>query len=181
MKKSIQRSVRRSAKKSVRKPMKSMRKRPVQSAKKSVKRSGKRSVKKSLKRSYAKSARRSPRKSARKGMILRVGYTRKSYVRKDGTRVSGSRVKASYIKDVGKPGKGKKLIPPLKEGSLMKHGYAASLDKEERRKSLKKAIKEYGPLSVFRKVNALAILNKSNPSKSKLYISDRSWIGKNYL
>jgi hypothetical protein len=114
-------------------------------------------------------------------MILRVGCRRRAYVRKDGTKVSGSYVKAGYIKDVGKPGKGKKLIPPLKEGSLVKHGYSVSLDKEERRKVLKKAIKEYGDLSVFRKINALAILNKNNPSKSKLYISDRNWISKNYI
>ena len=51
-----------------------------------------------------------------------------------------------------------------------------------RRKSLKCAVKKYGALSTFRKLNAIAILNKNRSSElSKKMIKDRNWVKKTYM
>jgi len=54
---------------------------------------------------------------ARRGKILRKGYTRKG----------GKRVKQTYVKDTGKPGKtpkSKRVLPPIKPGTLACEGDA---------------------------------------------------------
>ena len=51
-----------------------------------------------------------------------------------------------------------------------------------RRKSLKCAVKKYGALSTFRKLNALTTLNKNrNPVMSKKTLKDREWVKTTYL
>ena len=48
-----------------------------------------------------------------------------------------------------------------------------------RQKAVKKAVKKYGALSVFRKLNALYILNKNRqPGNAKVFLVDREFVNK---
>ena len=50
------------------------------------------------------------------------------------------------------------MIGPLKKGTLM--GYSARMKATARHKTLRKVIKKVGPLSTFRKLNAISVLTK---------------------
>ena len=70
-------------------------------------------------------------------------------------------------------------IGTLKKGLLTKFGYqnVTQLPLEQRHSALAKAIRAYGPLSVFRKLNAVYVYNrKTNPSHSKIFKTDRDWV-----
>jgi hypothetical protein len=78
--------------------------------------------------------------------------------------------------------KSKIRIPVKKSGELVAYGYSVHESTTSRRASLSKAVKKYGPLSVFRKLNVLVIFNsKRQPELSKKFKSDRDWVGKNYI
>lgn len=114
------------------------------------------------------------------GEIMREGYTRKSFERKSGVHVTGSTVAPACIKAVGlskKRGtKGKQLFV-LEKGTLTQYGYHANLTEEERHKALKKALVDIKPLSVYRKLNALYVLNKNkDASLANLYRKDADWV-----
>jgi len=82
-----------------------------------------------------------------------------------------------------KPQSKQTRIGPLKHGDLIKHGYESVITKtkNERHKSLEKAVQEYGSLTVWKKLNVLFILHKnSNPSLSTLFLKDRNWIRSTY-
>lgn len=86
-----------------------------------------------------------------KGKILRKGYTRKS----------GVRVRPTCVKDMGRPGKGKKLFT-LKKGDLSRHGYQLKgKTSVSRHKALKKARRVFSKNELIRKLNALSILLKN--------------------
>jgi hypothetical protein len=90
-------------------------------------------------------------------------------------------VKASCVKDVGKPGKGEQQIGPLRKGELRKFGYVYRLPVSERRTALAKAVKAYGALSTYRKLDAIAKLTtRSAPEASKIFKEDRDYIRKTY-
>jgi Family of unknown function (DUF5771) len=73
-------------------------------------------------------------------------------------------------------------IGELKEGSLKKLGYSATKGKTIRHKAIRKAVKRYGPVSTFRKLNAVAILTKrSAKGKSRTYKNDRNWTKKMFM
>ena len=133
------------------------------------------------------------------GKILRAPYMRKfsNTVKKRGYTVqrknktihiypkaNAALVKAECITNRGLSGKGTqsgKVIGSLNKGSLKKYGYNAHVSKEERHKALKKAIAEYGPLTVFRKLAAVAALTiRTVPEAHKIFVSDQKWIEKNY-
>jgi hypothetical protein len=154
-----------------------------------------------VKGTYAKSRftlkKKGTRKSCPPGMIPRASYVRRisSSIAKQGylkhtrsgktikvfPKTKSIYVKASCIKDLGKPGKGKNVIGPLKKGELSKYGYSYRLPESERRSSLQKAIQEYGPLSTYRKLNAVAKLStRTNPSASLAFTLDRNWIRNTY-
>lgn len=64
----------------------------------------------------------------------------------------------------------------LKKCTLRKFGYSTKLNTTTRRKALKKAIREYGKLMVFRKLLAVQVLNKNrNPKVSAIYKPDKAW------
>lgn len=120
--------------------------------------------------------------SCKSGQILRKGYTRKAYYRADGTYVSASKIKPVCIMDTGNPGKGPNIIGKMRKGELTQFGYHLSSNATDRRKALTKAIKRYDALSVFRKINAISILQKNtNPTYSNKARADANWISKNYL
>ena len=114
----------------------------------------------------------------KKGNILRSAYTRKS----------GKTVKAACIKNVGRPGKGLRTGGPgigtLKKGLLAKFGYSDIVHKSDqvRHAALNKAVKAYGPLSVFRKLNAAYVYTKiTSPASSKIFLTDRDWIRSQHM
>ncbi len=84
-------------------------------------------------------------------------------------------------RDVGKPGKGPKLIVIKKPGALRKHGYSIKKSRLARRKALTRAIEEYGALSVFRKLVAQYVFRKNyNPKAAKIFKADADWVRESY-
>ncbi len=117
--------------------------------------------------------------SCPKNMIRRSGYKRKAYTRKDGTRVKATYVKSRCIIDRGLPGKGPKLIGKLKKGALAP--YSIKDNTKVREEILRKKVKSYGALDVFRKLNAVATLQKNtNPANSRKFIRDRNWVRRTF-
>lgn len=134
-----------------------------------------------------------------KGYILRKGYTRKFRpsvkatgftVRRKGTvytvrpKANTIKVPAACIKDRGLPGKGPREgegIGKLRKGELIKYGYQYRLSDSLRQSALKKAIKRYGPLAVYRKLDAVAKLSlRTAPDASTVFTRDRNWVRNNY-
>jgi hypothetical protein len=129
------------------------------------------------------------------GYIMRRGYTRKFKpsvktsgftVRRKGTvytvrpKANTIRVPAACIKNRGLPGKGEG-IGKLRKGELIKYGYQYRLSDALRQKALKKAIKSYGPLSVYRKLDAVAKLSlRTAPDASGIFSRDRDWVKSNF-
>lgn len=140
------------------------------------------------------------KKSCPPGQISRSAYVRRitSRVHKRGytkKTKSGKEIKvfpksksifvpASCVKDVGKPGKlpeGAPIIGPLRKGELKKHGYGYRLPELQRQVALTKAIKEFGALDTYRKLNAVAKLTqRTSPDAHKAFTKDRNWIRKTY-
>jgi hypothetical protein len=132
-----------------------------------------------------------------KGYILRSGYTRKFRpsvkasgftVRRKGTtytvrpKANTIKVDATCVKNRGLPGKGvAKGIGKLRKGELIKYGYQYRLSDSLRQTALKRAIKQYGALSVYRKLDAVAKLSVRTASDaSKIFIRDRNWVKDNF-
>ena len=118
-------------------------------------------------------------KSCPAGKILREGYTatrkKKTILGRLLNRGTTYRVKASCIK-------GPAVIGPLKKGDLKDVGYDNSDLAEKRHTALIKAVSLYGPLSTYRKLNAIAVLNKNvAPSRANTYRTDRDWVKKMFL
>ena len=134
----------------------------------------------------------SSRKPCPKGTIRRVAYTRKSYTRKSGASVKGSVVAAECIRDVGKSGKGKKLIVLDPEDHfLSEHGYdnVATLSRNQRKRALMSLIKHFTPTKgrmatmnyVIRALNARYILNRNtNPKVARIFRADQRMISAMY-
>jgi hypothetical protein len=111
------------------------------------------------------------------GTIRRKGY----HATRKGTHYT---VKSSRIHDVGAKGKWSDLhgpgIGPLKKGELM--GYSVSMKAPARHKTLRKVVAKVGPLSTFRKLNAIAVYTKRTaPKKSRTFKADRKWVKKNFM
>ena len=114
------------------------------------------------------------------GQVVREGYTRKSFVRKSGVRISRSKVAPGCIKATGlsktRGTKGKQLFV-LEKGTLTKYGYHANLTEEERHNVLNKALVDIKPLSLYRKLNALYVLNKNKDKHlAQLYRNDANFV-----
>lgn len=93
-------------------------------------------------------------------------------------------VPASCIKDRGEEGKGVpggKGIGPLRKGELTKHGYSVKASTAQRHVALRKAVKEFGDLGVYHKLDAVAKLSvKLAPESSHIFEVDRDWLKKTY-
>jgi hypothetical protein len=131
------------------------------------------------------------------GMIERKAYKRKfrNSIRKKGYTVTRSgttyrvypkaqsaTVAAACVKDSGKNGKHvPKSIGPSRKGELSKYGYSFRKTSEKRREALKKAIKAYGALGVFRKLDAVYKLSENKmPRVAEIFKQDRNWVYLNY-
>jgi len=118
------------------------------------------------------------------GTVARHGYTKRT---KSGRRIrvfpesKSVFVKSSCVEDTGKAGKGAQVFGPLRKGELSKYGYSYKLPEAQRRASLQSAVQEFGALSTYRKLNAVAKLSAlTNPSASAAFAADRNWIRKTY-
>ena len=76
----------------------------------------------------------------------------------------------------------KNVIGPLKKGELIDLGYSTKKSAASRHRALNKSIKKYGALKTFRKLNAVATLNKNRtPGASRIFKRDRNWVNKKYI
>jgi hypothetical protein len=65
----------------------------------------------------------------------------------------------------------------LKKGDLTKYGYHADLSESARHEALKKARSEFSSLSLFRKLNAVYVLNKNRDKKrAATFKADANWV-----
>ena len=75
-----------------------------------------------------------------------------------------------------------KGIGMLEKGDLSKKGYSVKKGKTARHRALKKVVRAEGPLSTFRKLNAVSTYTKNtSPSKSKTFKRDRNWVKKTFM
>lgn len=145
---------------------------------------------------YIPSIRTLTRKNCPSGMVLRKGYTRRYStavaergftVRKKAGAVYRIRPKSktmyvepTCIKNTGLSGKvtqsGKK-IGPLRKGELKKYGYSYLGSESERHGALKNAVKAYGRIGVYRKLDAVAKLtSRTIPEASRIFAKNRNWV-----
>ena len=82
--------------------------------------------------------------------------------------------------DVGRPGKGPKVIP-IEKGKLSQFGYSTKKSERARHAALNKAVEKYGALSVYRALNAQVVLRKrTQPKAREIFEADRDWIAEQY-
>ncbi len=117
------------------------------------------------------------RKSCPSGQIVRDAYVR-------GRRQF---VPAACIKNVGNPGKGilsgAPGIGPLRKGDLSRFGYddVISMSEGHRHLALAAAVRSYGSLTVWRKLNAVFVYTKNtSPASSRIFKADRDWIKEHF-
>lgn len=134
------------------------------------------------------------RKGCPPGKILRKAYVRRfrtnirqrGYTVKRGSQLyraypksTSTVVQAACVKDRGLPGKGPQEITPLRKGELKKYGYSFRKPDLERHEALRKAVKEFGVLGVYRKLDAVAKLSvRAAPKASTVFKKDRNWVRK---
>ena len=134
------------------------------------------------------------------GYIARASYARryKTSVRQRGytvKRASGTTYKvypksetlyvpAACVKDVGKPGKGVpegKGIGPMRQGEMTRFGYSSKKDIVARHEAIRKAVAHLGPLSTYRKLDAVSKLAlRIAPDASRIFAADRDWVAKTF-
>lgn len=82
-----------------------------------------------------------------------------------------------------KPGKPNPGIGPLRKGELAIFGYVnvAALSEAKRHLALGRAVRAYGALSVFRKLNAVYVYTRyTAPVSSAIFKVDRDWVKEYY-
>ena len=111
------------------------------------------------------------------GTILRDAYIRKNTKKAYPSRC----IKTTKSQEQIKAMTSRKPIL-LRSGTLGKYGYHNLKEKslDERRKSLKKAIKAMGSLVVMRKINILMVFSRNNTKLHNIYKNDKKWIYNNY-
>ncbi len=116
-------------------------------------------------------------KSCPAGYIKRASFVR--YTKKG----KHTLVPEQCIRNVGAPGKGLPNGGPgigsLRKGELAKFGYknVTSMAVGARHAALTKAIIAYGSLSVWRKLNAVAVYTRrTSPGASAVFKADMNWI-----
>jgi len=136
------------------------------------------------------------------GMILRKGYTIKNKKIKPGciaqtastialeSGLTRTQINAPIIKKMRQKcmTRNKKyhtkhscnVLFHLEKGTLSKFGYSMKNTQIKRHISLKKAIKSIKPLTIYRRLIALYILNKNKqPDNAKIFKNDAEWVKSN--
>jgi len=113
---------------------------------------------------------------------MRAAYPRKSYQRSDGTQVSRAVVGQTCVTARGKAAKtgqkGTQLFH-LEKDVLKPYGYqnVANMSMNDRHRALKRALVDIKPLPLFRRINALYVLNENqNPDLARVFKADRDFI-----
>lgn len=143
----------------------------------------------SLKLRKSKSPKRSPRKSPRKNPSSPYPFSpkRSPYPPSPKRRSSSPRKSPKRSSPHKSPKRSKSRSPiriHLTKGSLGMYGYKGVSTKTstERRSYLKEALKHEDALPIFRKLNALYVVNKNkNPCLSAIFESDRNWVQSKYM
>jgi hypothetical protein len=106
----------------------------------------------------------------------------KDMIRRSSYKKTGTSVKSACVKDMGKKGKGPKLITISEKdvGILSDFGYKLNKPHEERIAAIKRASKKHPMLKLLRHINALRTLFKSNETLYKKLDKDLKWIQKYY-
>lgn len=108
--------------------------------------------------------------------VSRKAY--KYYKPSIGRKVSVKRSRIEYNRPKSKS---KVRIGPLRQGTLRQFGYSTSSSERSRHIALAKAVKSEGYLPIYRKLNAVYVLQRNtSPSKSKLFKRDRDWLKKKF-
>ncbi len=120
--------------------------------------------------------RRATVKACPAGQILRDPYVRVRLGQRQ-------HVPAGCVTDMGAPGKGIPTgapgIGPLRKGDLNRFGYTnvSAMSEGRRHLALSVAVKAYGSLTVWRKLNAVYVYTKrTSPRSSAIFKADRDWI-----
>ena len=126
-----------------------------------------------------------------RGTVRRKAYVRRT---RKGKGKGNIHVPASCIRDVGNPGigfigfighKGQGSgIGPLRQGDLSQFGYAHVVDLSDgqRHLALARAVRVYGALSLWRKLNAVYVYSKHTaPASSAIFKQDRDWVRAHYF
>jgi hypothetical protein len=114
------------------------------------------------------------------GFIKRASFTRRT---RSGRK---SVVPEQCIRNIGAPGKGLAGGPgigPLRKGELAKYGYSnvIHLSESARHAALARAVKAFGSLGVWRKLNAVHVYTRRlSPASSKVFKADMDWIRSKY-
>ena len=119
-----------------------------------------------------------------KGTILREGYHRRLSSKKLRSSIKSVIVAPTCIQARGlskkRGSKGKPLFV-LEKGTLGKYGYhdIEHMTQKERHTALHRALKDMSPLSVYRKLNAVYLVNRNtNPNVSTTFKKDSEWVKK---
>jgi hypothetical protein len=111
--------------------------------------------------------------------IIRSGYTvrRKGKVYTIHPTTSSTRIPAMCVKKKTNKWSGK-----LRKGDLIRYGYQYRLSDRLREVALRKAIKVYGAISVYHKLDAVAKLSvRVAPDASSIFKKDRDWILNHFI
>ena len=129
------------------------------------------------------------RKRCPDGYKLRASYTRKisNSVLRQGYRVRrGSNqyyiakpekqeihVPAMCMKDTKRNSHG---IGKYRKGDLIKYGYSYRGSDTNRHEALKRAMKAYGALSLYHKLDAVVKISAKHPDIQQVFQADRNWV-----
>ena len=108
-----------------------------------------------------------------RGKIFRKAFTRKAFTRSDGTRVKASRTPGKCIIDRGKPGKGPKILPTPRKGSL--EGWKKDMPRKERHALLKRLTKKENCRSVIGRLTLLRNIS-DDPGTDRVAEADAKWL-----
>ena len=123
-----------------------------------------------------------------KGQIMKEGYRRKPYSRlsRSGSKksIKGKWIEPTCIKSISKGSKRNKVIVIMEKDVLVKYGYknVKTLSITKRHSYLNKAMQDLKPLSVYRRLIAIATLNKNKDNELfKILREDAEYIKKYHM
>jgi len=117
----------------------------------------------------------------------RTAYSRKHHVPVRRATVKRSHIPTSRITDRGALGKWADVhkshgIEITHPGALSSVGYSVVAKPTRRHSALRKAVNKFGPLSTFRKLQAVGTFTRrTSKGRSKKFMADRNWIKKKYM
>lgn len=118
----------------------------------------------------------------RRAMTIRVPASpnHKAYTRYQ--RAKSVRVSPTRVRNTGLPGKGPKILPPMRAGALSVYGYSTSAPDSVRHQALVRAANANTALTVFRRLGLIATYTRRTiPRASRMYIADRNWVKKSLM